>query len=60
MYLITRPTSLSLLAAASLAILGGCGNQPDNAIAANPDAVRPVMIGQTAPPFELTAADGSR
>ena len=56
----TQLTSLTLLAATSLAILGGCAKEPDNGVAANPDAVRPVMIGQTAPPFELSAADGSR
>ena len=52
--------SLASAALAGILALSSCAKNTAPGVAANPDAVRPKLIGQSAPAFELTAADGSR
>ncbi len=57
----SRPWSLiTFYAAATLLFLAACTRDGATGIAANADAVRPLLIGLAAPAIDLAAADGSR
>ncbi|PLX55147.1 MAG: hypothetical protein C0629_14050 [Chromatiales bacterium] len=57
----SRPWSLiTFSAAATLLLLAACTRDGETGVAANADAVRPLLIGQAAAAIDLAAADGSR
>jgi len=57
----SRPWSLiTFSAAATLLLLAACARDGETGVAANADAVRPLLIGQAAAAIDLAAADGSR